>query len=87
MQGTPQANQAASNAANAVQNGTPSDAISQLRSKIENAQADGTIQEKAAEAKPAVSKAAWGTFIALVLTLIASVLGAAVGRRRHPAVP
>jgi hypothetical protein len=32
MQGTPQANQAASNAANAVQNGTPSDAISQLRS-------------------------------------------------------
>jgi hypothetical protein len=87
MQGTPQANQAASDAANAVRNGTPSDAIAQLRSKIENAQANGTIQEKAAQAKPAVSKAAWGTFIALVLTLIASVLGAAVGRRRHPASP
>jgi hypothetical protein len=85
MQGTPQANEAASNAANAVQNGTAGSAIDQLRSKIDDARADGTIQEKAAQAKPAASKAAWGTFIALVLTLIASVLGAAVGRRRHPA--
>jgi len=74
-QGTP----AASNAAN--------NAIARLRSNLENAQANGTIQEKAAQAKPAASKAAWGTFIALVLTLIAAVLGAAVGRRRHPVVP
>lgn len=81
-QGTPAAN----DAANAAQNGAPN-AIARLRSNLENAQANGTIQEKAAQAKPAASKAAWGTFIALVLTLIASVLGAAVGRRRHPVVP
>ena len=80
-QGTPAAN----DAANAAQNGAPN-AIARLRSNLENAQANGTIQEKAAQAKPAASKAAWGTFIALVLTLIASVLGAAVGRRRHPVV-
>ncbi|HSN20271.1 MAG TPA: hypothetical protein VLS49_06325 [Usitatibacter sp.] len=83
MQGTPQA----SDAANAARNGTAANAIARLRTNIENAQANGTIQEKAAEAKPAATKAAWGTFIALVLTLIASVLGAAVGRRRHPAAP
>ena len=81
-QGTPAAN----DAANAAQNGAPN-AIARLRSNLENAQTNGTIQEKAAQAKPAASKAAWGTFIALVLTLIASVLGAAVGRRRHPVVP
>jgi len=80
-QGTPAAN----DAANTAQNGAPN-AIARLRSNLENAQANGTIQEKAAEAKPAASKAAWGTFIALILTLIASVLGAAVGRRRHPVV-
>jgi len=81
-QGTPAASNAANNAANAAPN-----AIARLRSNLENAQANGTIQEKAAQAKPAASKAAWGTFIALVLTLIAAVLGAAVGRRRHPVVP
>ncbi len=82
LQGTP----AASDAANAAQSGT-ANAIARLRSSFENAQANGTIQQKAAEAKPAASKAAWGTFIALVLTLVAAVLGAAVGRRRHPALP
>ena len=87
MQGTPQANNAANNAASAVQNGAPGNAIARLRSSLENARANGTIQEKAAEAKPAASKAAWGAFIALVLTLVAAVLGAAVGRRRHPAQP
>jgi hypothetical protein len=87
VQGTPEANNAVSNAANAAQNGTAPNAIARLRSNLENAQANGTIQEKAAQAKPAASKAAWGTFIALVLTLIASVLGAAVGRRRHPVAP
>ncbi|HUJ01824.1 MAG TPA: hypothetical protein VLY46_16400 [Usitatibacter sp.] len=83
MQGTPAANDAAANAANAARNNAPN-ALARLRSNLENAQANGTIQEKAAEAKPAASKAAWGTFIALVLTLVASLLGAAVGRRRHP---
>lgn len=85
MQGTPAANNAASNAASAAQQSAP-DALARLRSNLENARANGTIQEKAAEAKPAASKAAWGTFIALVLTLLAAVLGAAVGRRRHPVV-
>ena len=84
VQGTPAASNAANNATNAAQQNAP-DAIAQLRSKLDNARANGTIQEKAAAAKPAASKAAWGTFIALVLTLVAAVLGAAVGRRRHPA--
>lgn len=79
MQGTPQAN----NAANAVANSNPGNALARLRSNLENAQANGTIQQKAAEAKPAASKAAWGAFTALVLTLLATVLGAAVGRRRE----
>ncbi|HET7548656.1 MAG TPA: hypothetical protein VFJ86_12845, partial [Usitatibacter sp.] len=83
MQGTPAQSNAVNSAQDAVQN--PGSAVDQLRSKLENAQANGTIQEKAAEAKPAATKTAWGTFIALILTLIASVLGAAVGRRRHPA--
>jgi hypothetical protein len=81
MQGTPAANNAANNARSAVQN--PGSAISQLKSNLENAQSNGTIQEKAAEAKPAATKTAWGAFIALILTLIAAVLGAAVGRRRE----
>jgi hypothetical protein len=79
MQGTPQAN----DAANAVANANPANALARLRSNLQNAQANGTIQQKAAEAKPAASKAAWGTFIALVLTLFAAVLGAAAGRRRE----
>lgn len=83
MQGTPAQSNAVNGAQDAVQN--PGSAVDRLRSKIENAQANGTIQEKAAEAKPVATKTAWGTFIALILTLIAAVLGAAVGRRRHPA--
>ena len=79
MQGTPQAD----NAANAVASSNPGNALARLRSNLENAQANGTIQQKAAEAKPAASKAAWGAFIALVLTLVAAVLGAAAGRRRE----
>jgi hypothetical protein len=78
MQGTPEAN----NAANALANSSPANAIARLRSNFQSAQQNGTIQQEAAAAKPAASKAAWGTFIALVLTLIAAVLGAAVGRRR-----
>jgi len=79
MQGTPQAN----DAANAVASSSPANALARLRSNLQNAQANGTIQQKAAEAKPAASKAAWGTFIALVLTLVAALLGAAAGRRRE----
>jgi len=80
MQGTPAANDAASQAASA----NPSAMVDRLKSELSNAQANGTIEQKAADAKPAATKAAWGTFAALVLTLIASVLGAVAGRRRHP---
>jgi len=71
--------------ANAVRN--PSSAVQDLKSRIEGATANGTIQQKAAEAKPAATKAAWGTFAALILSLVAALLGAAAGRRRHPLAP
>ncbi len=80
MQGTPQA----ANAANAAQNSHPSGVIDQLKSKIDNAQATGTVQQKAAEVKPAATKASWAAFGALVLSLLAAIFGARVGRRRHP---
>jgi hypothetical protein len=71
--------------ANPVRN--PSSAVQDLKSRIEGATANGTIQQKAAEAKPAATKAAWGTFAALILSLVAALLGAAAGRRRHPLAP
>jgi hypothetical protein len=80
MQGTP----AASNAANEAANANPSAMVDQLKSRISDARSNGTIGQKAAEVKPAATKAAWATFGALVLTLLASVLGAVAGRRRHP---
>lgn len=70
------------NVSSAIAN--PSGAVQDLKARIENAQSNGTIQQKAAEAKPAATKAAWATFVALVLSLIASLLGAGAGRRRHP---
>lgn len=82
-QGTPQANDAIASASNA----RPSSVIGELKSRIDNATANGTIQQKAAEVKPAASKAAWATFGALVLSLLAAVLGALAGRRRHPVLP
>lgn len=44
------------------------------------------IQQKAQEAKPQATKAAWITFGSLILSLLAALIGSAVGRRRHPAV-
>lgn len=50
-------------------------------------QAAAGLKQSAAQIQPAASMAAWATFGALVLSLLASVLGAAVGRRRYlPAV-
>lgn len=43
------------------------------------------LQQKAQEAKPQATKAAWLTFGSLILSLIAALIGSAVGRRRHPA--
>ena len=45
------------------------------------------LQQKAQEAKPTATKAAWITFIALLLSLAAAVIGAMAGRRRHPLPP
>jgi hypothetical protein len=42
------------------------------------------LQQKAQEAKPTATKAAWITFIALIVSLAAAVLGALAGRRRQP---
>jgi len=45
------------------------------------------LQQKAQQAKPTATKAAWITFVALVLSLAAAVFGAMAGRRRQPLPP
>jgi X-X-X-Leu-X-X-Gly heptad repeat protein len=55
--------------------------VSQLFSK---ARAEGTLQQKAEQIQPKVSAAAWITFGALVVSLLAAVLGAMAGRREWP---
>ncbi len=88
MQGTPEANNAANQVqSQAQQNGGAAGIVDQIKSKISNAQADGTLQQKAAQAQPTATKALWGAFIALILSLFAAVLGAMAGRRRHPIIP
>jgi hypothetical protein len=49
---------------------------------MEKAKSSGALQQKAEEVKPAATKAAWITFGALVLSLLAAVIGAMAGRRR-----
>jgi hypothetical protein len=46
------------------------------------ARTSGAIERKAEEIKPAVSKGAWASFAALVLSLAAAVIGAMAGRRK-----
>lgn len=48
---------------------------------MENAKSSGALQQKAEEVKPQAAKAAWITLGALVLSLLAAVFGAMVGRR------
>ena len=48
---------------------------------LEKAKSSGALEQKAEEVKPSVAKAAWITFGALVLSLLAAVLGAMSGRR------
>lgn len=55
--------------------------VSQL---YEKAKSSGAIEQKAQEVKPQAAKAAWITFGALILSLLAAVVGAMVGRRRLP---
>ncbi|HET7197302.1 MAG TPA: hypothetical protein VFI86_01440 [Burkholderiales bacterium] len=42
------------------------------------------LEQRAQQAKPAATKAAWITFVALLLSLAAAVIGAMAGRRRQP---
>lgn len=46
------------------------------------ARTSGSLERKAEEVQPAVSKGAWASFGALVLSLAAAVIGAMAGRRK-----
>jgi hypothetical protein len=49
---------------------------------MDKAKSSGALEQKAEELKPQATRAAWITFGALVLSLLAAVLGAMSGRRR-----
>jgi hypothetical protein len=55
-----------------------------MKGLYEKAKSSGALERKAEEMKPQAAKAAWITFGALVLSLLAAVLGAMAGRRRLP---
>jgi hypothetical protein len=61
----------------------PAQVASQMRQAVGEFtdRAQARIQQQAAQAQPAASRTAWSTFAALLLGLIAGVVGAAVGRR------
>jgi len=61
----------------------PARAAAEVRSGMEGlmARAKENAAQTAARAQPAVSRTAWFTFGALVLSLLAAICGAAVGRR------
>jgi hypothetical protein len=48
---------------------------------LEKAKSSGALEQKAEEVKPAATKAAWITFGALLVSMLAAVLGAISGRR------
>lgn len=66
------------------------DIASQAKDKIgqavESAKSGG-LQQKAEEMKPAATRAAWITFGGLVLSLLAAVIGAMLGRREAAPAP
>jgi len=49
---------------------------------MEQARASGALAEQAEQIQPEVSTAAWITFLALVLSLAAAVIGSMLGRRK-----
>jgi hypothetical protein len=64
--------------------GSSGDLVGQAREKLGEVMdraKSGEAQQKAADAKPAAQKGAWITFGALVLSLLAAVVGAMAGRR------
>jgi hypothetical protein len=54
-----------------------------IASLMEKAKSSGALEQKAEEVKPQATRAAWITFGALVLSLLAAVIGAMAGRRRE----
>ena len=59
-----------------------SEAKQGLSRLMEKAKSSGALQQKAEEMKPGATKAAWITLGALVLSLLAAVLGAMSGLRK-----
>jgi hypothetical protein len=61
----------------------PQQAAAEVRTGISDlaSRAKQNLQQTAAEAQPAASATAWLTFVALVLSLVAAIFGAAMGRR------
>lgn len=49
---------------------------------MEKARSSGALEQKAEQVKPQATRAAWITFGALVLSLLAAVIGAMAGRRK-----
>jgi hypothetical protein len=68
--------------------GNPAQAAAEAKNGMaqlmQKARSSGALQQKAEEMKPGATRAAWITFGALVLSLLAAVIGAMAGRR-HPA--
>jgi hypothetical protein len=60
----------------------PAEAKQGMAQLMEKAKSSGALEQKAEEMKPAATKAAWITFGALVLSLLAAVVGAMSGRRK-----
>ena len=52
-----------------------------MRELMQEAKSSGALEQKAEEIQPRASRAAWITFGALVLSLLAAVIGAMIGRR------
>lgn len=63
----------------------PGQAAAEARNGVarlyDQARSSGRLEQKAEEMKPVAARTAWGTFGSLLLSLIASMLGAFVGRR------
>jgi hypothetical protein len=65
--------------------GNPAQAAAEAKNGVmqllEKAKSSGALQQKVEELKPQATRAAWITFGALVLSLLAAVIGAMAGRR------
>jgi hypothetical protein len=65
--------------------GNPAQAAAEAKNGMaqlmQKARSSGALQQKAEEMKPGATRAAWITFGALVLSLLAAVIGAMAGRR------